>query len=211
MTEIILIRHGETEWNASNIFRGRADVDLNETGLRQAEQLGEYLSSEEIDFIYTSPLKRAVRTAGAIARPQNIEVNTIENLIDFDFGEWQGLTLVEVQEKYPELYQDWLDTPEQVGMPGGESLASVRDRAMSFLQDAVMRCGEGKVALVSHRVVLKVIICALLGLENSRFWNIKMDTGAITRLVFDGDRVILTEHNNTSYLKNMQGHHRNDF
>jgi broad specificity phosphatase PhoE len=211
MTEIILIRHGETEWNASNIFRGRADVDLNETGLRQAEQLGEYLSSEEIDFIYTSPLKRAVRTAGAIARPQNIEVNTIENLIDFDFGEWQGLTLVEVQEKYPELYQDWLDTPEQVGMPGGESLASVRDRAMSFLQDAVMRCEEGKIAMVSHRVVLKVIICALLGLENSRFWNIKMDTGAITRFVFDGDRVILTEHNNTSYLKNMQGHKLNDF
>jgi broad specificity phosphatase PhoE len=211
MTEIILIRHGETAWNKEEIFRGRADVELNETGLRQAELLGKYLSAEKIDFIYSSPLQRAVQTAQAIADFQRNKVKKIESLLDLDFGEWQGLTLKEAREGDPELYQDWLDTPEQVRMPGGESLESVRNRAMPFVEDAVVRCGEGRMALVSHRVVLKVIICALLGLSNAHFWNIKMDTGAITRFVYDGDKVILTEHNNTSYLKNVPGHHRNDF
>jgi len=211
MTEIILVRHGETEWNASETFRGRADVDLNATGLRQAELLGKYLSTEKIDLIYSSPLKRAVKTAEAIARYQKIGVNAVENLIDFDYGEWQGLTLEEVKERYEELYRDWLDTPEQVGMPGGESLESVRSRAMPFVEDAVMRFGEGKIALVSHRVVLKVLICALLGLDNSHFWNIKMDNAAVTRFIYDGDRVILTEHNNTSYLSALKGRKLADF
>ena len=176
-------------------------LTLNETGLRQAELVGKYLSGEKIDLVYSSPLKRAVKTAEAIASFQKIEVNTVENLIDFDYGEWQGLTSGEVKEKYPELYQDWLDTPEQVSMPGGESLESVLNRAMPFVEDAVMRCGEGKIALVSHRVVLKVLICALLGLDNSHFWNIRLDNGAITRFTFDGDNVTLVAHNDTSYLK----------
>ncbi len=211
MLEIILARHGETDWNKGEVFRGRVDVDLNETGLRQAELLGEYLIAEKIDLVYASPLKRAVKTAEAIAGFQKIEVNIVENLIDFDYGEWQGLTLDEVKDKYPELYRDWLDTPEQVKIPGGESLSIVRDRAMPFVEDAVMRCGEGKVALVSHRVVNKVLICALLGLENAQFWNIRLDTAAITRFVYDGDRAILAEHNNTSYLRDIQGHKLNDF
>ncbi len=211
MVEIILVRHGETEWNKGEIFRGLADVDLNETGRKQAELLGEYLSAGKIDLIYASPLKRAVQTAEAIAKFQKIEVNTVENLIDFDYGEWQGLTHGEVKEKYPELYQDWLDTPEQVKMPEGESLAKIRDRAMPFVEDAIMRCGEGKIALVSHRVVNKVLICALLGLGIAHFWNIRLDTAAITRFDYNGDRVILTEHNNTSHLKEIQGPKLGDF
>jgi broad specificity phosphatase PhoE len=211
MTEIILIRHGETEWNTSETFRGRADIDLDASGLQQAELLGSYLSKEKIDLIYSSPLKRAVKTAEAIARFQNIEVNAVENLNDLDFGEWQGLTLEEVKGKYEELYRDWLDTPEQVKIPGGESLQSILDRALPFVEDAVMKCGEGKVALVSHRVVHKVLICALLGLDNSHFWNIKLDTGAITRFIYNGDKVILTVHNDTPYLKDIQDRPLEDF
>jgi len=69
-----------------------------------------------------------------------------------------------------------------------------------FVQDAVTRCGEGRLVLVSHRVVNKVLICALLGLDNSYFWNFKLDTGGITRLNYDGNRVVLVSHNDTSYL-----------
>jgi probable phosphoglycerate mutase len=204
MLEIILARHGETDWNASEIFRGRADVALNENGLNQAQLLGEYLGKEKIDVIYSSPLQRAVKTAGAIARPRAIDINIVSNLIDIEYGEWQGLSLREVKEKYPEIYQDWLDTPEQVRIPGGESLEDVRSRVVPFVEDAVTRCGEGRLVLVSHRVVNKVIICALLGLDNSYYWNFKLDTGGITRFSFDGGRVILISHNDTSYLKSLQ-------
>jgi broad specificity phosphatase PhoE len=211
MTEIILVRHGETEWNASETFRGRADIDLNETGLRQAELVGKYLSAEKIDHIYSSPLKRAVKTAEAIARFQKTGVDTVENLIDFDCGEWQGLTVEEVKEKDDVLYQDWVDTPEQMRIPGGETLDSVLNRAMPFVVGSVMKCREGRIALVSHRVVLKVIICALLGLDNAHFWDIRIDNGAITRFAYDGNHSVLTGHNDTSFLRELKASAQEDF
>ncbi len=211
MTEIILIRHGETEWNASETFRGRADVDLNETGLRQAELLGQYLSGEKIDRIYSSPLKRAFKTDEAIALFQNIGVVTAEHLTDFHYGEWEGLTLREVIDRDDVLYQDWLDTPEQMRVPGGETLDEVLKRAMPFVVGSVINCFEGKIVVVSHRVVLKVVICALLGLDNDHFWNIRIDNGGITRFSYDGNRSVLTCHNDVSYLRDLAAGRLNDF
>lgn len=195
------MRHGETDWNAAEVFRGRADVGLNETGRRQAELLGEYLKKEKIEFIYSSPLKRAVDTAGAIARHQALKVNPVENLIDFNFGDWQGLSLRDVQQKYPELYRDWRDTPEQVTIPGGESLEDVLRRAVPFIEDAVMRCGEGRIVFVSHRIVIKVLVCALLGIDLSYFWKIRIDVGGLTRFTCGDGRLALTKHNDTSFLE----------
>ncbi len=211
MLEIILVRHGETEYNASETFRGRADVPLNDTGLRQAQLLGEYLASEKIDVVYSSPLQRAVKTAEAIAAPHKLTVKIVASLDDIDCGQWQGLTLSEVKEKYSEVYQDWLDTPEQVKIPGGESLEDVKRRVLPFVQDAITRCGQGKIVLVSHRAVNKVLICALLRLDNSSFWSFKMDTGAITRFNFDGNRAVLTTHNDISFLKYLPLPPRRDF
>ena len=200
MIEIILARHGETDWNASEIFRGRADIPLNEAGRKQAQLLGEYLGQEEVDFIYSSPLKRAVETAMAIASRRKLEVNTVENLNDFHFGDWQGLSRSEVAEQYPELYRDWLDTPEQVKIPGGESLEDVRQRAVPFVEDAIMRCGEGRIVFVSHRVVNKVLVCGLMGLDLSHFWNIRIDTCGLSRFNCSDGRLVLTRHNETSFL-----------
>src|SRR4030042_6280126 len=95
MVEIILIRHGETAFNASETFRGRANVALNDIGLRQAQLLGEYLSGEKSDLVYSTPLKRAVKTAAAVAEHHGLEVDVVENLNDIDCGEWPGLTLRE--------------------------------------------------------------------------------------------------------------------
>jgi phosphoserine phosphatase len=201
MVEIILVRHGETAWNAGETFRGKKDVPLNGTGLEQARLLGEYLRDEKIDVIYSSPLSRAVKTAEAVAAPHGLTVSAVNNLSDMDFGEWEGLTLAEVQECYEEVYRDWMDTPEQVKIPGGETLQDVEDRAMPFLQEAVARLGEGTLVFVSHRVVLKVIICNLLCLGNTGFFNVKLDNAAVTRFVFDGRRAVLTSHNDTSFLK----------
>jgi len=211
MIEIILARHGETDWNASERFRGRADITLNEAGRKQAEMLGEYLGREKIDFIYSSPLKRAVETAGAIAGRRKLEVNAVENLTDFHFGDWQGLSRSEVAEQYPELYRDWLDTPEQVKIPGGESLEDVRQRAVPFVEDAIMRCGEGRIVFVSHRVVNKVLVCSLLGLDLSHFWNIRIDTCGLTRFDCGDGRLVLTRHNDTSFSHPVEKTQASDF
>jgi broad specificity phosphatase PhoE len=200
MTEIILARHGETQWNVEEVFRGRIDIELNENGIKQAELLAEYLSNLKIDDIYSSPLKRALKTGEVIASHHELEVKIAPGLIDFDYGKWQGLPHQEVKDKYKELYAEWISQPDQVRVPGGESLSDVRERAIYVVSDAVAKY-EGTVVFVSHRVVNKVLICALLGLDNSHFWSIKQDTGGITTFVYENERFILTEHNNTSYLK----------
>ncbi len=210
MTEIILARHGETEWNVAEVFRGRIDVELNETGTKQAELLAGHLSSLKIDAVYSSPLKRALKTAEMIARYHKLDVEIAPGLTDFDYGEWQGLPHHEVKEKYKELYAEWAENPHLVKMPAGESLADVRERAVGVVDDIVTRY-KGTIVLVSHRVVNKVLICALLGLDNSRFWNIKQDTCGITTFIYERGRFILAEHNNTSYLKPLQQAPLSDF
>ena len=200
MAEIILIRHGETEWNRREIFRGRIDIELNETGIRQAELLARYLSQVKIAAIYSSPLRRALETAETMASYHKLEVVTTPKLIDFDYGEWQGLPHQEVKDKYRELYAEWLKNPHRVKMPGGESLSDVRRRALNVVGSVTSRY-QDTVVLVSHRVVNKVLICALLGLNNSHFWNVKQDVGAITTFAHENDRFILTRHNDNSFLK----------
>jgi len=210
MTEIILARHGETEWNVEEVFRGRIDVELNETGIKQAELLAEYLSDLKIDTIYSSPLKRALKTAEIIAGYHKLKVEIAPGLIDLDYGKWQGLPHQEVKDKYKELYAEWINSPDKVKMPAGESLDDVRKRAIGVV-DKVIAKYDGTVVLVSHRVVNKVLICALLGLDNSHFWHIKQDTGGISTFTYENGRFILTKHNDTSFLKPIQKAPLSDF
>ena len=200
MTEIILVRHGETEWNVAEIFRGRIDIDLNEMGIKQAGLLAEYLSNVKIDAIYSSPLKRALKTAEIVAGYHKLDVDITSGLIDFNYGKWQGLSHQEVKDKYKELYAEWINHPDQVKMPAGESLDDVRKRTKDVVAQ-VIASYEGTVVLVSHRVVNKVLISALLGLDNSHFWNIRQDTCGITIFTYENERFTLTKHNDTSYLK----------
>ena len=210
MTKLILARHGETEWNVEEVFRGRIDIGLNETGAKQAELLAEYLSSVKIDAVYSSPLKRALNTAEVIARYHKLEVKIAPGLIDCDFGKWQGLHLQEVKDRYKELYTEWVNSPHLVKIPGGESLSEVRERALKVVDEVVAK-HEGTIILVSHRVVNKVLICALLGLDNSHFWNIRQDVCGTTIFIYENGRFILTKHNDTSYLKPLAKAELSDF
>ncbi len=210
MTQIIVARHGETEWNASEIFRGRRDIGLNETGIKQAELLGNYLIDLRIEAIYSSPLKRALDTARSVAKHHSLNVNVNPGLMDFNYGAWEGLTHQVVKDKYRELYTRWLKEPHLVNIPEGENLGEVRERAKSLL-DRVVSKHSGLVVLVSHRVVNKVMMCSMLGLENAHFWDIKQDLGGITVFEHESGRYKLIKHNDTSYLNQIQKHTLDDF
>ena len=210
MTELILARHGETVWNVEKIYRGRTDVNLDKVGIKQAELLGKYLSNWELAAIYSSPLSRATDTANIIARYQKIGVQIAEGLVDFDYGEWQSLPEQEVKRLYPDLLNEWHNNPHKVRMPAGESLEDVRRRAIEVVNDAFSKY-QGSVVLVSHRVVIKVLICSLLGLDNSYFWNIKQDVGGITIFNYVNGRFVLTRHNDTSHLRELQKSVLDDF
>ncbi|MBI4285515.1 MAG: histidine phosphatase family protein [Chloroflexi bacterium] len=200
MTEILIVRHGETAWNVQEVSRGRKDVALNETGMKQTARLAAYLRNVKIEAIYSSPLKRAWQTAEAIAGHHSLPVIEAPGLIDLDYGEWEGLEHAVVAERYPELYRLWLSRPQQVQMPGGEGLRDVRRRARKAVKEVVAR-HSGSVVLVAHRVVNKVLICALLGLSNAHFWNIRQDTCGITTFAWQDGRSVLVSHNDTSFLR----------
>ena len=201
MTSIYLVRHGQTAWNKEEIFRGRTDVPLDETGLKQAELVGEYFKGMEIGAIYSSPLSRALQTAQKIAQFSDLKVQPLPGIIDISFGKWEGRPHQEIRENDKETYRQWVETPHLVRLPGGEGLDDVRVRAMAALEE-VIRSHPGKtLVLVSHRVICKVLICAILNLDNSHFWQITQDTTAINLIQYRKGNYILSLMNETCHLK----------
>jgi broad specificity phosphatase PhoE len=205
MTSVYLVRHGQTAWNREEIFRGRTDIPLDETGLRQAELAGEYFKGMEIHAIYSSPLARAWQTAEKIAVLHSVEVRPLEGIIDMSFGNWEGHPHQEIKEKDSERYRLWREEPHRVKLPGGESLEEVRIRSMAALE-GVIRNHPGKtLILISHRVVNKVLLCGILGIDNSHFWQIGQDTTAINLIQHRNGRFVLSLLNETCHLTRLKG------
>ena len=176
---------------------------MDNTGLKQAQLLAQYLAEEKITAVYSSPLKRALQTAQEIATYHNVKVDIVSEITDIDFGEWQGLSHNAVKQRYNSTYNAWLNNPHLMNLPGGESLNDATKRALGLLNQVITK-HEETIALVSHRVINKVLICALLGLDNSHFWNIRLDTCGMTTFTHDGNRFVLVKHNDTSFLKPLE-------
>lgn len=124
---IILVRHGQTKWNSEGRVQGRTDIPLNARGMAQAEAVGEWLSGRKIDAVYASPLMRAHDTAKAIADRQGVCVKLLGEMIEIDFGLWEGKTSRELSKEFPEFWVDWswhLDE-EKSAMMRAESAYSI--------------------------------------------------------------------------------------
>jgi len=207
LMKIILIRHGQTQWNKEEIFRGRSDIPLDDVGIKQAKAITKRLSSSGIKAVYSSPLKRALETAQIIAKRFNLKVKVVDDLIDFDFGKWQGLSLEEVQKQFPETYQKWLKEPHLANIPNGENLDTVRQRVSKAL-NKILKGQQDNVAVVSHRVINKLLILAALSLDNFYFWQIKQDVGAISVLDYEDRIFVLPLLNDTCHLNMGEGKRR---
>ena len=211
MTSIYLVRHGQTAWNKEEIFRGRTDIPLDETGLKQAEMVGEYFKGMEIHGIYSSTLSRAWHTAQKIAQFHNIEVLPLAGIIDMSFGNWEGRPHQEIRENDSKTYRQWVEEPHLVRLPGGESLDDVRVRAMAALEEVIRKNPGKTLVFVSHRVICKVLICAILGLDNSHFWQITQDTTAINLIQYRKGKYVLSLMNETCHLKPLKETQKVDF
>jgi broad specificity phosphatase PhoE len=201
MTKLYLIRHGQTEWNKKLTFRGRIDIPLNEQGHREAEAIAEALKDKNIDAIYASPLRRSMETAQPTAEFFHLEAVPVQGLIDINYGDWEGLTFSEVRERYKDHYEQWENRPDLVRFPNGETLDEVRERSFAAFKDIIAENPGKSILMVPHRVVNKVLLCALLGLGNSHFWEIKQDTGCVNLIEYSDDRFVLSLMNDTCHLK----------
>jgi len=204
VTRFVLIRHGQTEWNRIERFRGRADVPLNETGLRQAAATGKRIAADwKISAVYSSPLSRAVKTAEAIAEHFGLPVQTHPGLIDIDYGAWLGLSPEQARQRWPAEVAAWYSTPERARIRGGEGLDGLRERTVSAVRGFAGRHAGETIAMVGHIVVNRVILLAVLGLGLDRFWHLQQEPCAINVFESDGADFVLCSMNDTCHLRGL--------
>ena len=191
MTRLIIVRHGQTEWNRVERFRGRADVPLNDIGLRQAQAAAQRIAAAwPAHAVYHSPLSRTLLTAQAIATACRAPMSAHPGLIDVDYGAWTGLTPDDVATRYPEIMHTWRNRPGAVQFPGGESLAGVGERAVACMESLAAQHVGQTIVLVSHVVVCRMLVLAALGLDASHFWRIRQENAAIS--VFEWNQGVYT-------------------
>jgi alpha-ribazole phosphatase len=182
MARLILIRHGETDWNVEGRWQGHADVPLNARGRAQAEEIAAALAGQEIAAIYASDLERARETAGPLARQTGLPVRLEPRLREVDQGEWQGLLVTEIEARYAEAIRKRRADPLHVAPPGGETALEVRQRVLAAVQD-ILRAHPGEsVAIVSHGFALAVILAYYRGIPVERVWELVPENGAVTKI-----------------------------
>ena len=157
MTRLILIRHGETEWNVEGRYQGQADPPLNQNGILQAHALANKISSIHLDFIYSSPLKRARQTAEILIEYLEIPLILESRFMEIDQGEWQTKLRSEIESSYPDLFRQWETVPWEVTPPNGEHLTQVQERVINAVKDIINRHPDQSVGILSHRIPIALM------------------------------------------------------
>jgi phosphoserine phosphatase len=207
--KIYIVRHGETEWNREEVFRGKKDIPLNKTGKMQAQKTAAYFADKEIQSIFSSPLSRSLDMAGTIADKLKVPLITKEEFNDMSFGKWEGLSLADVEKGYPRELTIWREWPQKFRVTGAENLTRVRKRIIVGLRDA-LESGHSNVVIVTHRVICKVMMLHLLGIANEHFWKIKISPAAISLLTKE-DRLFRLDFMNETCHLNEAGRSYKDF
>ncbi|NJK59530.1 MAG: histidine phosphatase family protein [Oscillatoriales cyanobacterium SM2_1_8] len=178
---LLLVRHGETQWNREKRFQGQIDIPLNERGRWQAEQVAHFLQDVPIDRAFSSPLLRPKATAEAILRfHPGVSLTLVKDLQEISHGRWEGKLEAEIEAEFPGELARWQTMPETVPMPDGETLNQVWERVAIAWQEMVAAVPPGQTAVVTaHDAVNKAILCQLFGLGPERFWTFKQGNGGV--------------------------------
>lgn len=201
MADILLVRHGETDWNREERFRGRTSVPLNAKGLWEADVTAQRIARQwNVTAVYSSPIKRARQTAEVIAAATTPPVRIIDDLQDIDYGAWQGMTRDEAAKRDSKTMNDYLTAPGRMRIPGGESFAAAQRRAVHALRIVGSRHSHETIVVVSHTDVNRLVLLAALGASVDSLWLVGQDTCAINVLHVD-DVVSVLSLNDTCHLQ----------
>lgn len=203
MTKIILTRHGHVEGINPERFRGRTDLSLTELGEAQARAVAARVASEWTpSVVYTSPMRRCLATAEAIATMCRVSVEILNDLTDLDYGEWQWRTYAEVRAASPQAFSTWFATPHLIRFPGGEALQDLVARTANALRLVIARHGQvtDTIVLVGHDNVNRALLLQLLDQPLSAFWLIQQHPCAINEIEISDGRVRVLRVNETAHL-----------
>lgn len=200
---LLLTRHGETDFNLARRYQGQRDIPLNATGLRQAEQIAQRLAGEKIDVIYSSDLSRAADTAKCIARMQ-AQSPTLQidmRWRELSFGDWEGLNHEEMNTGWPVETKEWYADPVNTSTPNGETLFQLAERVTSGLDDLKSKYKDETILIVSHSGAIQSLLCHILGVDLSRYWQFRVLQASLTVVNFYEDSAILNLFNDVSHLQ----------
>lgn len=199
-TTLILVRHGQTRSNTTGYHMGWSDEDLDDIGHSQVQSLSSRLANLPIASIYSSPLQRTRTTAAIVAKPHRLDVEFSDDLIELQLGDWQGLYMDEIRQRWPELWRQSRIDPSDVTMPNGESFQQVTERAIRIFEK-VLAANQGKqVIMVTHDIVVKVLVAHVLGTSNSIYRRFDINNASLTVVrVINGNPRLITL-NDTSHF-----------
>jgi probable phosphoglycerate mutase len=203
-TRLILVRHGETELTAQGRYSGRGDVPLSEQGEAQAMAAAGRVAgiAPDVAAVVTSPLSRCTRTAELIvAELGGVDVTVVPDLIECDFGEWEGLTFAEAQEGWPDVMNAWLDST-RVAPPGGESFDVVATRVRKAVGTVLRAYPSAVVVVVSHVSPIKLILRDALVADDAFLHRLFLDAAGISTMdVWPDGNVAVRSINETAHLR----------
>lgn len=200
MEKLFLVRHGETVWNSERRYIGRTDLPLSEEGLRQASNLAKRFSAGKVEAIFTSPLKRSVQTAEIVGKEIGLKAVVVPELIEIDFGDWEGLTYEEIKQKFGDLIDRWLFSPSRVEIPSGERWEMVTKRVENFLVKMAKRPEKTGLA-ITHGGIIKIIIGLIFNHQRVPFASFIISNSSVSAIGFAADRPYLLYLNDTCHLK----------
>jgi 2,3-bisphosphoglycerate-dependent phosphoglycerate mutase len=200
-TRILLVRHGETDWNASGRIQGHNDTPLNAAGRQQAQRTAQRLAREPIKALYSSDLARAFETATIIGAPLGLTVVTSARLRERQYGLWEGLTAAEIQARYPEQFAIWRARTTDFAPPQGETRSELLTRALAELQTIARRHVRDMVVVVTHGGLCYVLINHILGSVNGDQREFTFGNASIHTLEVTGDRWSVISMDETAHLQ----------
>ena len=202
MGKIFIVRHGQTSGNRARKYFGITDTELNEQGMIQAGLISKRLEKESISKIYSSSLKRAVKTAEIIAKPHRISVELKEDLREINFGDWEGLSFQEIQKSYSHEFSEWQNNIMNFTTPHGESILELKERVETAFNEILNSAKENNVVIVTHGGSIRIMLSKILSPNalETVFWKIKQDNAALNIIENTGNAQIISLINDTSHL-----------
>ncbi|OLF14146.1 histidine phosphatase family protein [Actinophytocola xinjiangensis] len=190
MTEFVLVRHGETTWHATNRYAGRTDVPLTEHGHHQARRLGRWAATAGLTALHTSPLTRCRDTGAPAATATGLPPHTDDRLIEIDFGQGEGLTAADMTARFPHIRTAFEENPVDNHFPDGEHPTDAAHRAAACLTELATIHPDGRILVISHSTLLRLLVCHLLDLPLRHYRRVFPAVGncALTTLRWDGSR-----------------------
>ena len=204
MTDLILIRHGETEFNREGRFQGGIDVPLNEHGRRQAERLAAQLAHERIDALHCSDLLRARQTAAPTAAALGLPMQPDARLREQGFGVLEGLTFAEARERQPAALAVWARHQADSAPPGGETVRAFHDRVVAAVRDIAARHAGQRIAVVTHGGVLDMLWRAAHGLPLDGPRSVPIPNTGLNRFTVDVERLEITGWGDDAHLTGLE-------